>query len=262
MAEDTGSISAEAVGRNLRSRFIGRRLVYYPSVPSTMDLAREEARGGAVEGSAVVAGEQTYGRGRRGRIWMSPPGSISVSLVVRPQHGDMVSLVMVAALAVANAIEMATGLRAGIKWPNDVLINRRKVCGILIENELGRDFLSYAVVGIGINVNLRTGDYPEIASLATSLSDELGRTVSCLDLLCRLFEEFERLYLAASAGSGVFEQWRARLVTLGRRVVASCEGTSLEGVAESVASDGSLILRHPDGTSSKVVAGDVSLRDD
>jgi BirA family biotin operon repressor/biotin-[acetyl-CoA-carboxylase] ligase len=169
---------------------------------------------------------------------------------------------MVAALAVASAIEKVTGLRPGIKWPNDVLINRRKVCGILIETKVGRGSSNYAVVGIGINVNLRLADYPDIAPLATSLSDELGGAVSRLDLLCRLLEEFERLYLAASAGNSVFDQWRARLVTLGKRVTASCEGTRLEGMAESVAPDGSLMLRHSDGTLSRIVAGDVSLRDD
>ncbi|MFA5316796.1 MAG: biotin--[acetyl-CoA-carboxylase] ligase [Dehalococcoidales bacterium] len=262
MAEEIENISAEAIGRNLKTRFVGRRLAYYPSVASTMELALEEAREGASEGSVVIAGEQTSGKGRRNRVWLSPPGSISLSLVLRPQDSNLAGLVMVAALAVASAIEKVTGLRPGIKWPNDVLINRRKVCGILIETKVGRGSSNYAVVGIGINVNLRLADYPDIAPLATSLSDELGGAVSRLDLLCRLLEEFERLYLAASAGNSVFDQWRARLVTLGKRVTASCEGTRLEGMAESVAPDGSLMLRHSDGTLSRIVAGDVSLRDD
>ncbi|MFH0942062.1 MAG: biotin--[acetyl-CoA-carboxylase] ligase [Chloroflexota bacterium] len=254
-------LSAAAIVGNLKTRFVGRRLVYYPSVASTMDLVREAAREGAAEGSAVVAGEQTAGKGRRNRVWRSPPGSISLSLVLRPRAGEFAGLVMVAALAVASAIEAVTGLRPVIKWPNDVLINRRKVGGILIETEVGEGPRDYGVVGIGINVNLKVADYPEIAPLATSLSDEVGREVSRLALLRRLLEEFERLYLAATTGTGVFEEWRARLVTLGKRVVVSCEGTHLEGVAESVAPDGSLWLRCPDGTLSHIVAGDVSLRD-
>lgn len=255
-------LSAEAISGNLKTRFVGRRLVYYPSVASTMSLARQAAREGAAEGSAVVAGEQTAGKGRRNRVWRSPPGSISLSLVLRPRAGEFGSLVMVAALAVVSAIEAVTGLRPVIKWPNDVLINRRKVSGILIETEVGGGPKDYAVVGIGINVNLKVADYPEIAQIATSISDEVGREVSRFELLRRLLEEFERLYLAATAGTGVFDEWRARLVTLGKRVAVSCEGTRLEGVAESVAPDGSLWLRRPDGTLSRIVAGDVSLRDD
>jgi len=262
MAKADDDLSAEAISRDLKTRFVGRGVVYYPGVASTMDLVRKEARKGAAEGTVIVAGEQTGGKGRRNRVWLSPPGSISLSLVLKPAVAELPCLVMVAALAVVYAIEAVTGLRPRIKWPNDVLINRKKVCGILIESQLARGAVDYAIVGIGINVNMRLADYPEIAPFATSLSDEMGRSVSRLALLRRLFEEMERLYLAIPFGESVFQQWRERLVTLGKRVTVSSGEADVEGVAESVAPDGSLWLRQRDGSLSQVVAGDVSLRDD
>lgn len=262
MAKAGDDLSAGAISRDLKNRFVGQRVVYYARVASTMDLARQEARGGAAEGTVIVAGEQTGGKGRRDRVWLSPPGSVSLSLVLRPAVAELPRLVMAAALAVVDAIEAVTGLQSRIKWPNDVLINRKKVAGILVESGLGQASVDYAIVGIGINVNLRLADYPEIAPLATSLSDELGRTVSRLALLRKLLEEMERLYLALPSGESVFERWRERLVTLGKRVTVSWGETSIDGVAESVAPDGSLQLRHQDGGLSQVVAGDVSLRDD
>jgi len=261
MTRTDDHLSAEAINRTFSTHLIGQRLVYYPSVASTMDLAREEAEKGTVEGTVVVAGEQTGGKGRRNRVWLSPPGSLSLSLVLRPAVTELPGLVMVGALAVVYAIKAVTGLSSSIKWPNDVLLNGKKVCGVLIESELRQDSVGYAVIGIGINVNLRLADYPEIASTATSLSDELCRTVSRLVLMGKLLEEIERLYQEIPVGEGVFKQWRDQLVTLGKRITVSWGEESLEGVAESVAPDGSLRLRQLDGSLSQVMAGDVSLRD-
>jgi BirA family biotin operon repressor/biotin-[acetyl-CoA-carboxylase] ligase len=168
---------------------------------------------------------------------------------------------MLASLAVAYSIENVTGLKTQLKWPNDVLIKGRKVCGILIESGVRRRKVDYAIIGIGINVNLRPVDFPEISPIATSLSDELGREVPCLDLLRHLLVEVEKLYLALLSGESVYQQWRDRLVTLGRRVQVSWGKTRYEGRAESVARDGSLLLRCSDGSLTKIVAGDVTLRD-
>jgi BirA family biotin operon repressor/biotin-[acetyl-CoA-carboxylase] ligase len=255
------SLSAAAITANLGTRFIGQRVIYYPKLPSTMDEARRQAQEGASEGTAIVAGEQTAGRGRIRRGWLSPKGSIALSIILYPEVGYLSSLIMVASLGVAHAIEKVTGLKTQIKWPNDVLIKGKKVCGILIESEVKGKRVDYAILGMGINANIKLSDFPEIQPLATSLSHELGREVSRLEVLRCLLAEIERLYLALPSGDSVYREWRDSLVTLGKKVQVRSEETRYEGIAESVASDGSLLLRQPDGSLTKVVAGDVTLRD-
>ena len=245
----------------LNTLFIGRHVLYYPSISSTMDVARQAARAGAVEGTVVTADEQTSGRGRLQRSWFSPRGgSLSASLVLRPSTRELARLFTVAALAAARGIEKATGLKTDLKWPNDVLIGKKKVCGILIENELRGSAVSWAVVGIGINIDFDTAAYPEIASVATSLSAELGREVSRSQVLRCLLEEFEAVYLASRRGEPVQQEWGRRLVTLGTRVRANTGDAIETGLAESVDEDGALLLRRDDGSLVRIVAGDVTLR--
>jgi len=226
-----------------------------------MEVARYEAERGAREGAVIIADEQTEGRGRMKRPWLSPRGSIALSVILRPDVAYLPSLVMLASLAVVHSIEAVTGLRPQLKWPNDVLIGGRKVCGILIEGEVRGNIVSFATIGIGVNVNLKVDDFPEIKTIATSLSDELGSEVSRLELVRRLLLEMERLYLALPTGGTVYEEWRDRLVTLGRRVAVVWGDARYEGLAESVARDGSLRLRHSDGSLTGIVAGDVTMYD-
>ncbi len=254
-------LSPASITGNLGTHFIGQRVIYYPSLTSTMEMAKQEAQLGAVEGTVVVADEQTAGRGRIKRAWLSPKGSIALSIILYPSVVNLPSLIMLASLAVAHSIEAVTGLRSQIKWPNDVLVNDRKVCGILIESSVRGNIADYAIIGIGVNVNLRLSDFPEIPSTATSLSAELGRDAPRLRIIRRLLVEVERLYLALQAGGSIYEEWRDTLVTLGRRVRVKSGKTVYEGVAESVARDGSLLLRHSNGSLSKIVAGDATLRD-
>jgi BirA family biotin operon repressor/biotin-[acetyl-CoA-carboxylase] ligase len=253
------SLSPAAISHNLGTRFIGQRVIYYPSLPSTMDEAKRQAQKGAKEGTVIVAGEQTAGRGRMKRGWLSPPGSIALSIILYPKLAYLSSLIMVASLGVAHAVEKVAGLKAEIKWPNDVLVNGKKVCGILIESEVKGGRADYAIIGIGINVNLKPADFAQVLPLATSLSHELEKDVSQLELVRCLLAEIERLYLALPSGEAVYRQWRDSLVTLGKKVRVSSEETTLEGTAESVASDGSLQLRQSDGSLTKVVAGDITL---
>jgi BirA family biotin operon repressor/biotin-[acetyl-CoA-carboxylase] ligase len=253
------SLSSAAITDNLRTRFIGQRVIYYPSLPSTMDEAKRQAQKGAREGTVIVAGEQTAGRGRMKRGWLSPKGSLALSIILYPEMSYLASLIMVASLGVVHCLEKVTGLKSEIKWPNDVLVNGKKVCGILIESELKGRRVDYAILGIGVNVNLKPADFSEILPTATSLSHELGRDVSRLDMVRCLFTEIERLYLALPSGDSVYREWRDNLATLGKRVQVSSEETTYEGIAESVASDGSLLLRQSDGSLTKIVAGDVTL---
>ena len=259
MEED--NLSPAAITSNLGTHFIGQRILYYPSLPSTMVVAKQEAQSGAVEGTVVIADEQTAGRGRIKRIWLSPKGSIALSIILYPSVANLSSLIMLASLAVVHSIEAVTSLRPQVKWPNDVLVNNRKVCGILIESSVRRNIVDYAVIGIGINVNLKLSDFSEIPSTATSLSDELGRNIPRLSIIRRLLVEMERLYLASQTGESIYEEWRNSLVTLGKRVRVKSGKTIYSGVAESVARDGSLLLRHSNGNLSRIVAGDATLRD-
>ena len=255
------NLSPISITSNLGTQFVGQRVICYPSLTSTMEAAKQKAQLGAVEGTVVIADEQTAGRGRIKRVWLSPKGSLALSIILYPSVANLPSLIMLASLAVAHSIEAVTGLRSQIKWPNDVLVNGRKVCGILIESSVRANIVDYAIIGIGVNVNLRLSDFPEIQSIATSLSAELGRGVSRLGVIQRLLVEMERLYLALQAGGSIYEEWRDSLVTLGRRVRVKSGKTVCEGVAESVAGDGSLLLRHSDGSLTKIVAGDATLRD-
>jgi len=226
-----------------------------------MEMARGEVRRGAPEGTVIIADEQTAGQGRMGRVWRSPKGSVALSVILYPDVAFLPSLIMVASLAVVYSIEEVTGLNPQIKWPNDILMAGRKVCGILVENEVRGSVVDYSIIGVGVNINLASAGLSEVLPPATSLSAELGREVPRLDFARQLLVELDRLYLSVSGGISVCGEWRDRLVTLGKRVTATWGETKYEGIAESVAEDGSLFLRGADGSLTRIVAGDVTLRE-
>lgn len=248
----------------LRTRLLGRPLRYYASVPSTQDLARAEAEAGAAEGLAVVAGEQTAGRGRGGRSWWSPPaGGLYLSLLFRPNLSpERVSwLTMGVALGAAEGIEAACGLRVDLKWPNDLEWQGRKLAGILAEAAFQDGRMAYAVVGLGLNVNTDFGEQPLLRPIAVSLAEILGRPVDVADLLLAILERIEAHYLALRRGDSPTAAWAARLVTLGRPVAAHLpDGRQLSGLATRVLEDGALCIRLGNGTEEVVRAVDVSVR--
>ncbi len=254
-------ISPDTITNNLPTRFIGRNFFSYDSITSTMDGARNEALKHAPEGTAVFAEVQTRGRGRLKREWLTPRGNIAVSIILYPPKVYLNSLIMLSSLAVKQSIEAVTGLKCQLKWPNDVLLNGKKVSGILIETKILPDKVDYVVIGIGINVNLSASEHPGIQAIATSLADELGAPVSRIGLLRRLFIEMENLYTTSLKGSSIFPQWRDNLVTLGKQVRARNGDEIYEGVAEAVNEDGSLMLRQTDGKLFRFTVGDVTLRE-
>ena len=256
----TARFSAKALRESLTTGFVGRRLEYRAALGSTQDLARELARAGAAEGTVVLAGRQTAGRGRLGRSWISPTGGLYLTVVLRPPAEHLKALVIIAALAVARAIERLAGLQTSLKWPNDVLVAGRKISGILSESELVGEGVSYALVGIGVNVNADMAAYGEATPLATSVMTELGREVSREGLAAGILNEFEALYLAAQAGEPIHKEWRARLGTLGKEVQVRFGEQVEEGLAEDVDADGNLVLRRADGSRVTIAAGDVTLR--
>lgn len=248
----------------LRTEFTGRRVFYDTSVPSTMDVARREAQAGAPEGAIAIAEEQTAGRGRMGRSWVSPPGvNLYFTLIFRPSMEQLRYLSVIAPLAVCQAIEETTGLLPRIKWPNDVAINDKKVSGILIQSEITDGRVLFALAGPGINVNLDAAAHEEIRDIATSLRAELGREVDREEVLAATLNHLEALYQALRRGDVVAMPWKHRLDTLGKHVrVSGPEGALIDqGVAVDADSDGSLILRRDDGSHVRVEAGEVTLRE-
>jgi BirA family biotin operon repressor/biotin-[acetyl-CoA-carboxylase] ligase len=250
-----------SIMKGLKTRLIGQKILYYPSLVSTMDTARDKAHQGAVEGTVVISGEQTGGRGRLQRSWLSPMGNIAISIVLRPANASLPYLIMVASLAAAQAVESAGGVKTQIKWPNDILIEGRKVCGILIENEFKGNQCEFAIIGIGINTGLNVADHAEIANTAVSLKTHSGDDDLRLNIVRALLTEFESLYLKLPDGNTLYKAWRARLVTLGKRVKATWGSDVIDGTAESVDESGALYIRDEGGEVSKVVAGDVTLRE-
>jgi BirA family biotin operon repressor/biotin-[acetyl-CoA-carboxylase] ligase len=226
-----------------------------------MDVAKCAAKEKAEEGTIVIADQQTKGRGRLGRVWWAPSNSsILVSIVLHPRLEQLRQLNMAATLAVAQSIEKATNLKPVIKWPNDVLIDGKKVSGILIESEVQGEKASPTVLGIGLNVNLEPAANPGIAQTATSLREELGGEVSRLEILCALLGEFEELYRALQSGEPMIKLWRRQLDTLGKEIAARCGEEVWHGRAESVDDEGNLLLRRPDGSLATIVAGEVTLQ--
>lgn len=244
---------------------IGRSIRFFPSVGSTNNLLKDEARGGAAEGLVFVTDEQVAGRGRRGRSWTAPTGtSLLVSVLLRPTWlppTNAFLLTSLAAVAAAEALE-TTGITIDLKWPNDLQITGRKLGGILVESEISADQLHWVVVGCGINVNWDPRVVPELATTATSLSAELGHIVPRRPLFQALLQAFDRHYLALRYGarSALFDVWRAKLSTLGQPVLAETPQGPLHGVAEDVMPDGALLIRDAQGQQHLVMAGDVSIR--
>ena len=222
-----------------------------------MDEARRLAEQGAPNGAVVIAGEQRSGRGRLGRSWLSPAGSLSTSIVLRPRANSLHLLPAIVSVAVHNAASKM-GVTTSIKWPNDILIAGKKVCGILIENGFTSGKLLYSIIGIGINVNFDTTRFREIMGIATSLSVVLGREVSIAEVALNLYSEMEKLFDRIGDPDFIMEEWTRHMGTIGKRVSVNIGGLTIEGVAQAVNQDGNLILRMDDGSLSEVIAGDVS----
>ncbi|MFN2217213.1 MAG: biotin--[acetyl-CoA-carboxylase] ligase [Anaerolineae bacterium] len=261
---DLNALSAAAILDGLSTRFIGRKVVYRPEIGSTNDEAKRLAREGVPEGTLVITDYQTRGRGRLDRGWVAPRGSsLLMSIVFRPELAARQTqrLTMSCGLAVVDAIEQQSGLVAGLKWPNDVVIAGAKVGGILTEIEVAGTDMEFAVVGMGLNVNLDPDLLPaDMPVAATSLRHELGADVARLPLLWAVLERIEERTLALRAGKSPHDEWAARLVTLGKAVTVSGMGSAVEGVAEGVDIDGALLVRLADGRLESVLAGDVTTR--
>lgn len=245
----------------LATKFLGQEIVYFESVGSTNEVAKGLADKGTPEGTLVIAEEQTAGRGRRGRRWVAPAGtSLLFSILLYPTLTleEVPRLTMLASLAIAEAIESVTGLPVRFKWPNDILSRGRKAGGVLTEVGTTGERLDYVVVGIGLNVNWDPSKLPELAGKATSLSEELGREVSRLELLQRLLLYMEKGYLRLQEGYSPHEVFTSRLANLGHKVKVALPRGEMEGFVEGVDAQGALLLRKGDCTRVRVTMGEVA----
>ncbi|MBI2877126.1 MAG: biotin--[acetyl-CoA-carboxylase] ligase [Candidatus Tectomicrobia bacterium] len=256
------------IGQILDTEIIGREIVYFPVIDSTNLYAKKLATNGAAEGTLVIAEDQTRGRGRMGRSWLSPAGkSLLFSIILRPSlpPSEIFRLTILSAWAVARAIASQTPLTPQIKWPNDILLQGCKVGGILIEFAADPDQVIFAVVGIGLNVNFDPAAYAELSGMATSLAREIGQEVDRLGILAALLRELDRGYriLLEDPKEGferIRAEWQASLAILGRQVRVICGEEVQEGLAEEVDEHGALILRDTEGKRRVIYTGDVSLR--
>lgn len=249
----------------LDTEWAGHNIFYFPETDSTNTQAKRLGDEGAAHGTLAVAEKQTGGKGRRGRRWESPAGSsIYMSILLRPDilpsQAPMLTLVM--AQSVAKAIQIYAGEEALIKWPNDIVVNGRKVCGILTEMSTEIQWINHVVIGAGINVN--TEDFPaEIAETATSLYLESGQYQKRAPLIAEVLRQFERYYgLFMDVGnlSGIQEEYNSLLVNFGREVRVLEPGHEYDGLAAGINEIGQLLIHREDGQVRKVYAGEVSVR--
>ena len=240
----------------LQAALSPRLVRYLPEVGSTNDIALGWLRQGAPEGAVVVADVQSLGRGRLGRRWHAPAGTaLTASIVLKPARAALGRLTMVGAVAIAETIEGLGATNVDIKWPNDVRLNGRKVCGILPEAAWEGDVLVGAALGMGLNVRVDFAG-SELADRAISLEPALGHRLDRVELLARLLARVDD-WQARAGSQDLFEAWKQRLSTIGQTVTVS--GVSVGGVAEGVDDQGALLVRTESGDVQRVIAGDIQL---
>jgi BirA family biotin operon repressor/biotin-[acetyl-CoA-carboxylase] ligase len=255
----------DLISRLGKTKVVGRDIRVFQETTSTNDVIERLARDGVKEGAVVFAESQTRGRGRLGRKWMSPAKrGLWFSVLLRPdmRPQEVTRLTVASATALRRAIESQTGLKAEIKWPNDILIHGKKVAGILTELSAELDRVKYLVLGIGVDVNLNQGEFPaELRKLATSLKAELGQPVSRPALAVAILRELDHDYARIVSGqfAAVANEWEEHGTTLGHDVVIRTGDRQIRGRAESLGEDGELLLRTDHGHLERIVGGDVTL---
>jgi BirA family biotin operon repressor/biotin-[acetyl-CoA-carboxylase] ligase len=252
------------IQRNLTTEYIGREIHHYSEVDSTNNVAKELAEKGSPEGTIIIAESQRSGKGRRGKKWLSPQGGVWMTIILRPdvQPSQAPFLTLLTGVAVAETLKKECNLDVGIKWPNDILIGNKKVCGILTEASARGEELDYIVVGIGIDLNVDVDDFPPgLREGATSLQQELEKEVSGVKLVQNFLVNFEKLYNDFKKGQAnqILNKWRRLSTTIGSTVEVRKKGRTVRGEAVGITKDGVLILEMPDGTLRKIISGNAPI---
>jgi BirA family biotin operon repressor/biotin-[acetyl-CoA-carboxylase] ligase len=250
----------------LKTKWVGKVIHHFQTINSTNTEAYQLALQGASEGEIVIAESQEKGRGRVGRIWVSPPFlNLYLSVILRPHippHQASLMTLM-AAVATAEGVETFSGLHPVIKWPNDILLKNRKVAGLLNEIHSETDRIHFVILGIGVNLNMDGKMLPkEIRGVATSLKMEMGKTVSRKEFVRCLLEALEKWYdiFLRKGGNAVLEAWKEWAQIKGKAVKVTSFGETWVGRAVDVDSEGRLILETGKGERKRIVAGDVDYK--
>jgi BirA family biotin operon repressor/biotin-[acetyl-CoA-carboxylase] ligase len=262
LLRDSDALSAELIRDGLETTFIGKSIYCRATVGSTNEEARSLGREGAPEGTTVVADEQTEGRGRFGKNWHSPAGQgIWMSIILRPSSGvePLSAISLVAAYAVSIALRESAGVRALIKWPNDVRIGEKKVCGILAELEKDRKGNEFLVLGMGVNVS-QTEFGGDLTDVATSVRIASGRDIPRVHLIRKILENLEKYYLRVvkEGFSEVLSEVRQLCTLVGKQVVANVGGERISAYVQDIDDAGRLIVRTEDGRIRELHAGEVN----
>ena len=250
---------------NLKTTFIGKEIHYFDSTDSTNDVAVDLANEGFEEGTMAIAEEQTQGKGRMGRVWHSPYAlGVYLSLVLRPIRVPPVYstiFTMLSALAVADTVESLLKITPVIKWPNDVMIDGKKISGVLVQMKADPDTIDYLVVGIGVNLNQSKKDFPgKVGLSATSLKASSGEKVDRMKFLCSLLETFENYYLKVRDKNdyqSVKDRWLSLSGILGKKVVIKSLEGKFEGRVVEVGLGGNLGIKVKNGSIKEVYSGDI-----
>lgn len=258
-------ITEGEVGSLLDTKFWGRSLAFFEETDSTNNVIKKMAEEGAPEGQLAIAEIQTGGKGRRGRSWSSPKGSgIWMSFLLRPQVDPMKAsmLTIVAAMAAREAVAACTGVEALIKWPNDIIVNGHKICGILTELSAEMHMINYVVIGVGINVN--TEKFPEeIRNTASSLYIETGRKCNRSRIIAAFgsaFEKYYAMFLKKENLSDIVSEYDKYLVNINRKVRIIENSSELIATAGGINEEGELLVTDDEGREHIVRSGEVSVR--
>lgn len=259
-------LTCEEIEEGLKTEKLGRNIIYFNSLESTNAEAKKIAAKDAVHGTVVISEEQTNGKGRRGRSFISPRGKgIWMSIIMKPNIDPMkvALLTQIAAAAVNLALE-DMGIESLIKWPNDIIINNKKVCGILTEMSCELTMVNYVVLGIGINVNVESHDFDEeIRKVATSLKIEMGETVDRKVLLAGILNNLEVLYKNYVDRDDIKKPisiCREKSILIGREIRVIKKGIAIKARALELKQDGSLVVQYEDKKCEALISGEVSIR--
>ena len=265
LIESPDVMSKAEIDSLVDTKWAGKNVIYYDETDSTNNRAKEAGNNKEPHGTLFVADMQMAGKGRRGRVWKSPSGSsIYMTILLYPDIPPVKApqLTLIMAIAVAEGIREVTGLETKIKWPNDIVVNGKKICGILTEMSTEIDYINHVVIGIGINVNMES--FPEdIAKTATSLRIEAGKEFRRFELIAAIMEHFEKAYEAVcEAGSlePIMEDYNRLLVNCGRRVRVLEPEHEYDALALGIDKTGELQVECEDGSRKSVFAGEVSVR--
>jgi BirA family biotin operon repressor/biotin-[acetyl-CoA-carboxylase] ligase len=254
------SISLEEIKSIIKTKKIGCKIEYYPIIGSTNDIARKLAIAGSPEGTVIIAGIQTRGRGRLGRKWLSSKGGIWLSIILKPKMLPNIATIITSIVGIAVHKTLCTdGIDLRLKWPNDIMVDDKKLGGILTEIGTELNTINYLLIGVGINVNNNLSDFPaEIRDKVTTLKVLKGTELSRAYIISQFLEEFEDMYNTLDRGeySTIFREWKNLSDTLGRKVKVVTENKIYEGVAMDIDADGSLVLKLNDTKKISIIAGD------